>query len=211
MGAAARRRGHRSMTAIVRLKVTLEDVEPEVMRRLDVPLKIRLDRLHLVLQVAMGWTDSHLYEFTAGGTGWGVPDADFGGGPMPAAKTTLADLIKDTGARTIHYLYDFGDGWDHVIKIERIGESDPQARYPQLVTAQGRCPPEDVGGPPGYAEFLAAIADPTHEEHDYMLTWCGGAFDPESPDVEHIADELDRLARRGAPRPRKLKTTSPRS
>jgi Plasmid pRiA4b ORF-3-like protein len=211
MGAAARRRGHRSMTAIVRLKVTLEDVEPEVMRRLDVPLKIRLDRLHLVLQVAMGWTDSHLYEFTAGGTGWGVPDADFGGGPMPAAKTTLADLIKDTGARTIHYLYDFGDGWDHVIKIERIGESDPQARYPQLVTAQGRCPPEDVGGPPGYAEFLAAIADPTHEEHDYMLTWCGGAFDPESPDVEHIADELDRLARRWAPRPRKLKTTSPRS
>jgi Plasmid pRiA4b ORF-3-like protein len=199
------------MTAIVRLKVTLEDVEPEVMRRLDVPLKIRLDRLHLVLQVAMGWTDSHLYEFTAGGTGWGVPDADFGGGPMPAAKTTLADLIKDTGARTIHYLYDFGDGWDHVIKIERIGESDPQARYPQLVTAQGRCPPEDVGGPPGYAEFLAAIADPTHEEHDYMLTWCGGAFDPENPDVEHIADELDRLARRWAPRPRKLKTTSPRS
>jgi Plasmid pRiA4b ORF-3-like protein len=199
------------MTAIVRLKVTLEDVEPQVMRRLDVPLKIRLDRLHLVLQVAMGWTDSHLYEFTAGGTGWGVPDADFGGGPMAAAKTTLDDVIKDTGARTIHYLYDFGDGWDHVIKIERIGEGDPQARYPQLVTAQGRCPPEDVGGPPGYAEFLAAIADPTHEEHASMLTWCGGAFDPETPDVEHIADELDRLARRWAPRPRKLKTTSPRS
>jgi hypothetical protein len=200
------------MTAIVRLKVTLKDVEPAHHLRLDVPLKIRLDRLHLVLQAAMGWTDSHLYEFTAGGTGWGVPNADFGGGPMPAAKTTLDDVIKDTGARTIHYLYDFGDGWDHVIKIERIGESDPQARYPQLVAAQGRCPPEDVGGPPGYAEFLAAaIADPAHQDHDHMLTWCGGAFDPETPDVEHIADELDRLARRWAPRPRKLKTTSSRS
>ena len=199
------------MTAIVRLKVTLEDVEPEVMRRLDVPLKIRLDRLHLVRQVAMGWTDSHLYEFTAAGTGWGVPNADFGGGPVPAAKTTLDDVIKDTGARTIHYLYDFGDGWDHVIKIERVGESDPQARYPQVVTAQGRCPPEDVGGPPGYAEFLAAIADPAHEDHDHMLTWCGGAFDPETPDVEHIVDELDRLARRWAPRPRKPKTTPPPS
>ena len=147
----------------MRLKVTLKDVEPEVMRQLDLPLKIRLDRLHLVLQAAMGWTDSHLYEFTAGGTGWGVPDADFGGGPMPAAKTTLDDVIKDTGARTIHYLYGFGDDWDHVIEIERIGESDPQARCPQLVAAQGRCPPEDVGGPPGYPEFLAAIADPTHE------------------------------------------------
>ena len=137
---------HDHPAAIARLKVTLEDVEPEVMRRLDVPLKIRLDRLHLVLQAAMGWTDSHLYEFRAGGTGWGIPDADFGGGPMPAAKTTLDDVIKDTGARTIHYLYDFGDGWNHVIKIERIGEPDPQARYPQLVAAQGRCPPEDVGG-----------------------------------------------------------------
>jgi Plasmid pRiA4b ORF-3-like protein len=71
--------------------------------------------------------------------------------------------------------------------------------------------PEDVGGPPGYAEFLAAIADPTHEEHEYMLTWCGGAFDPDIPDVEDIADELNHLARRWAPRPRKPKTTSPRS
>ena len=68
------------MTVIVRLKVTLKDVEPKVMRRLDVPLKIRLDRLHLVLQAAMGWAKSHLYEFTAGGVGWGVPDPDFGGG-----------------------------------------------------------------------------------------------------------------------------------
>jgi hypothetical protein len=214
MGAAARRRGNRRMTtrpAIARLKVTLEDVEPAVMRRLDVPLRIRLDRLHLVLQAAMGWTDTHLYEFRAGGTGWGIPDPDFSGGPLPAAKTTLFDLIEDTGARTINYLYDFGDGWDHAVRIERIGEPDPQALYPQLVVAQGRCPPEDVGGPPGYAEFLAAIADPAHEDHDHMLTWCGGAFDPETPDVEHIAHELDRLARRWAPRPRKPKTTSPRS
>ena len=124
--------------AIARLKVTLEDVEPTVMRRLDVPLKIRLDRLHLVLQAAMGWTNSHLYEFQAGDVGWGVPDPDFDDGPLPAAKTTLADVVEDTGARTIHYLYDFGDGWDHAVKIERIGEPNPQARYPQLVTAVGR-------------------------------------------------------------------------
>lgn len=96
---------------------------------------------------------------------------------------------------------------DHFVR----GEPDPLARYPQLVTATGRCPPEDVGGPWGYAEFLATIADPAHEEHDRMLTWCGGAFDPNSPDIERIADELDRLARRWAPRPRKPKPTSPRS
>jgi hypothetical protein len=125
---------------------------------------------------------------------------------MPAAKTTLDDVIKDTGARTIHYLYDFGDGWDHVIKIERIGESDPQARYPQLVTAQGRCPPEDVGGPPGYAEFLAAIADPAHEDHDHMLTWCGGAFDPEiltssTLRTNSTASRADGLRARASSRP----------
>jgi hypothetical protein len=111
----------------------------------------------------------------------------------------------------IHYVYDYRDKWDHVIRIERIGEPDPQALYPQLVAATGRCPPEDVGGPPGYAEFLVAIADPTHEEHDHMLTWCGGAFDPENPDVDRIAGDLDRLARKRAPRPRKPKATSPRS
>ena len=197
--------------AIARLKVTLEDVEPTVMRRLDVPLKIRLDRLHLVLQAAMGWTNSHLYEFQAGDVGWGVPDPDFDDGPLPAVKTTLSDVVEDTGARTIHYLYDFGDGWDHAVRIERIGEPNPQARYPQLVAAVGRCPPEDVGGPWGYADFLAAIADPAHEEHHHMLTWCGGAFDPENPDVDRLAEELDHLARRWAPRPRKPKTNSLRS
>ena len=95
--------------AIARLKVTLEDVEPEVMRRLDVPLRIRLDRLHLVLQAAMGWTNSHLYEFRLG-RGLGHPRSRLQRrADRRRAKTTL-DMIKDTGARTIHYLYDFGDG-----------------------------------------------------------------------------------------------------
>jgi hypothetical protein len=195
--------------SIARLKVTLEDVEPKVVRRLDVPLKIRLDRLHLVLQAAIGWTNSHLFEFTAGGVGWGVPDPDFGDGPLPAERATLLEVIEDTGTRTIHYLYDYGDNWEHVIQVERIGEPEPQARYPQLIAAQGRCPPEDVGGPWGYAEFLEAIADPTHEEHERMLTWCGGAFDPASPDIESIVEELARLARRWAPRPRKPQSTPP--
>ena len=196
--------------AIARLKVTLEDVEPAVMRRLDVPLRIRLDRLHLVLQAAMGWTNSHLYEFRAGGASWGDPDPDFEGGPLPAAKTTLFDIIEDTGARTIHISTTLATAGT-TSSASSASASPTRRLYPQLVAATGRCPPEDVGGPRGYAEFLAAIADPTHEEHQHMLTWCGGAFDPNSPDIEHIADQLDRLARRWAPRPRKPKTTSPRS
>ena len=196
--------------AIARIKVTLKDVEPAVTRRLDVPLRIRLDRLHLVLQAAMGWTDSHLYAFSAGGAEWGEPDPDFGDGPQPAAKATLQGVIEDTGAKTIHYLYDFGDSWDHVIKLERITDPEPGCLYPRLIELQRRCPPEDVGGPPGYAAFLDALADPAHEDHEHLLTWAGGGFDPDAPDLEAIVAELDDLARKWAPRPRKPKA-APRS
>ncbi|MEO0823813.1 MAG: plasmid pRiA4b ORF-3 family protein [Pseudomonadota bacterium] len=191
---------------IARLKITLADVEPKVVRRIDVPLGIRLDRLHQVLQAAMPWTDSHLYEFTAGGTGWGMPDPDgLYGGPLPAPKSTLKDVLEDTGAKTIHYIYDYGDHWDHVIKVERIGEADPMLLYPFLIAATGRCPPEDIGGSTGYAELLEAIADPDHEEHESMLRWAGGNFDPEAAPVQEIDAALERLAKRWAPKPRKPK------
>jgi hypothetical protein len=195
--------------SIARLKVTLEEVEPKVVRRLEVPLKIRLDRLHLVLQAAMGWTNSHLFEFRVGDVGWGVPDPDFGDGPLPATQATLLDVVEDTGARAIRYVYDFGDDWEHRVAIERIGEAEPQVLYPRLLAAEGRCPPEDVGGPWGYAAFLAAIADPTHEGHERLLTWYRGAFDPHQPDTERLAAALERLARRWAPRPRQPKPASP--
>ena len=82
------------------LKVTLSDVEPQVLRRFDVPLKIKLNRLHDVIQAAMGWTDTHLYEFRAGGVGWGVPDPDgLYDGPLPANKTSLFDVLEDVGTK----------------------------------------------------------------------------------------------------------------
>ena len=134
-------------SSIARLKITLDDVKPAVTRRVEVPLTIRLDRLHLVLQAAMGWTNSHLYEIRARGVGWGVPDPDFGDGPLDARKTRLLDVIEDTGAKTLKYLYDFGDGWEHTVKVERITDAIPGLLYPFLIDATGRCPPEGVGGP----------------------------------------------------------------
>ena len=138
-----------SADAIARLKVTLDEVEPPVLRRIEVPLAIRLDRLHSALQAAMGWTDSHLYEIRARDVGWGVPDPDWGDGPLDARKARLADVLEETGAKTLKYLYDFGDGWEHTIKVERIAEAVPGLAYPRLTEARGRCPPEDVGGPWG--------------------------------------------------------------
>lgn len=106
------------MTAaeIAHLRTKLDDVEPGVVRRTEVPLAIRLDRLHLLLQAAMGWTNSHLYEFRARDIGWGIPDPDFGDGPLDARKARLADIVEDTGLRSLKYLYDFGDGWEHTVR-----------------------------------------------------------------------------------------------
>jgi hypothetical protein len=188
-------------TSIARLKVTLDDVKPAVQRRLEVPLTIRLDRLHLVLQAALGWTDSHLYEIRAGSVGWGMPDPDFGDGPLDARKTRLIDVLEDVGTRTIRYLYDFGDGWEHTIKVERVTEAVPGVTYPVLLDASGRCPPEDVGGSWGYTDFLDAIANPEHESHAEMKEWVGEDFDPKVVDVEALAASVAALAKAWARKP----------
>jgi pRiA4b ORF-3-like protein len=180
--------------AIAHLRIKLDDVEPAVVRRLEVPLTIRLDRLHLVLQAAMGWTNSHLYEIRARDVGWGMPDPDFGGGPLNAAKARLVDVLEDVGARSLKYLYDFGDGWEHSVRVERITDAVPGIVYPRLVEATGRCPPEDVGGPWGYREFLDALADPSHGEHDERLQWIGRHFDPTDIDADALAQAVHRLA-----------------
>ena len=193
--------------AIARLKVTLEDVEPAVMRRLDVPLRIRLDRLHLVLQAAMGWTNSHLYEFRAGGASWATP-----------IPTSRAGHCRQDHALRHHRGYRRPDDSLSLRLWRRLGprrqhrahrRARPAGSLPAARRRNGPLPARGWAGP-GHAEFLAAIADPTHEEHQHMLSWCGGAFDPNSPDIEHIADQLDRLLADGR-RVRKPKTTSPRS
>ncbi|SEU08964.1 plasmid pRiA4b ORF-3 family protein [Paracoccus homiensis] len=176
------------------------------MRHIEVPLKIRLDRLHEVMQTAMGWTDTHLYELRVGDAGWGMPDPDgFYDGPMDAKKMTLEKLIDRTGTKTIQYIYDFGDDWDHSIRYERVNEASPGMTYPRLQKAAGACPPEDVGGAWGYEEFLEALADPDYEQHEDMVRWSGGGFSAEDAGIDSITDRFERLATKWAPRPRKPK------
>lgn len=189
------------IAAVARLKVTLEDVEPKVLRRIEVPLGIRLDRLHQALQAALGWTDSHLYEIRARDVGWGIPDPDWGGGPLNARKATLAAVLEDTGAKTLRYLYDFGDGWEHTITIERIVDPSLGVLYPRLIEATGRCPPEDVGGPWGYAEFLEAMADPKHERHAEIREWLGEKFDPINPPYDLLVENVAVLAKQWSRKP----------
>lgn len=184
------------MTSIARLKITLDDVEPKVLRRIEVPLSIRLGRLHLTLQAALGWTNSHLYEIRAGQTGWGLTDPTWPDGPRDAGKAKLIDILENTGVKTLRYLYDFGDGWEHTIKIERLVESEEGVLYPRLIDASGRSPPEDVGGPWGYAELLEAIGDKSHERHAEFREWLGEDFDPNAFDPAPLAAEIAALAKR---------------
>jgi hypothetical protein len=195
-----------SADTIARLKITLDDVRPAVLRRIEVPLTIRLDRLHLAIQAAMGWSNSHLYEIRAGDVGWGEPDPDGGDGPLDARKARLLDVLEDVGTKTLRYLYDFGDGWEHTIKIERIADAVPGVAYPRLVKAAGRCPPEDVGGPWGYADLLQAIDDPKHERHAELKDWIGDDFDPKTVDADRLAEELAALAKQWSRKPATRRT-----
>ena len=188
-------------TSIAHLRIKLDDVEPAVVRRVQVPLTIRLDRLHLVLQAALGWTNTHLYEIRAGDVGWGRPDPYFGDGPLDASKARLCDVLEDVSTKSLKYLYDFGDGWEHSVRIERITDAIPGITYPCLIEAVGRCPPEDVGGPWGYREFLNAIADPNHQEHAERLQWIGGPFDPTNTNIELLAQAVHSLAKKWTRRP----------
>jgi hypothetical protein len=130
---------------IARLKITLDHVEPAVVRRLEVPFDIKLSDLHLVIQAVMPWWNYHLYEFRARSQRWGLPDPNFDwpGMPrvLPAKGTSLAEFVATTGAKTFTYVYDFGDDWEHKVKIEKTCEPASGAIYPRLIEASGRCPP----------------------------------------------------------------------
>lgn len=180
--------------SIVRLKITLDRVEPAVMRRITVRFGVRLGRLHRIIQAAMGWSGGHLWEFRAGGTGWGPREVyELGDGPHDASKAALLSVIEDVGGKTIRYIYDFGDDWQHTIKLERTFADVPGLAQPFLLEATGRCPPEDIGGPQGYREMLDALADPKHARHDEFVERYG-SFDPAVIDLKGLEAAVDALA-----------------
>jgi len=176
---------------IYQLQVTLEGVSPPVWRRLLVPGGYTLDRLHRVIQCGMGWRDCHLHSFEAGGVQYGVPDPDSDLAVHDEMDFRL-DQVAVKGDR-MRYTYDFGDWWEHEIEVEDVTPADPEHRYPSCPAGAGACPPEDVGGPDGYAELLDAISDPDHPEHAEMREWLGRPFDPAAFDADRTTTLLRRF------------------
>lgn len=182
----------RQPRSIHQLKVTLSEVRPPVWRRLQVASTINLRRLHDVIQAAMGWEQSHLYEFTVAGVSCGEPDLEFDLPTRSAKSTPLRRVAPEAGAR-LSYVYDFGDNWRHQVVVERVLPPEPGVTYPRCVGGRRACPPEDIGGIWGYAEFLEALRDPTHPDHEQMVTWSGGHFDPAVCDLNVINARLAHL------------------
>lgn len=162
-----------------RLRVTLREVTPVVVRVVDVPSSTTLAELHELLQAALGWTDSHLHEFVVGEQRYGVPDdGGFDDDFEPPVRDEAGARLKDLGARFV-YSYDFGDGWIHDVEVLARGGDQPGCVY-----GEGMCPQEDCGGPSGYAEMLEVLADPAHDEHDSIRQWAGELVDFDQTDTD---------------------------
>ena len=181
------------MSDIARLRVAIDDVAPAVVRRVEVPLAMRLDDLHFVLQIAIGWQNCHPFEFRAGDTAWGLIDRDAEINPLSAERATLADVLPL--GRTFKYGYVFGEDWQHTVEIEVVAPVEPGAVYPRLIEAQGRCPPADIGGAAGYEVYVTAIADPRHPLHETMVEFDDPEFDPAKVDAAALGKNLANLAR----------------
>ena len=187
---------------ILRADVHIEDIEPPIRRVLELPLDLNFAQLHEVLQAAFGWTDSHLHRFIVGGLTIGAPefnedDSDDDPRVFEATEVRLRDLTfpyEPDSALVLIYEYDFGDDWRHHIVL-RPQPRDETVTYPRCVDGVRSAPPEDVGGSSGYAEFLEAWRDPTHEEHKDMRRWAGPKFAPERFDLKATNKAIARALR----------------
>ncbi len=182
------------------IKISLLDTKPSIWRRFCVPGGITLDRLHDVIQIVMGWQECHLHCFEIDGQRYTESPEDPEVDGQEEAGFKLSDLVSRAKAK-FAYKYDFGDGWRHELAVESIGQV-PKGHRACIGCMDGKrsCPPEDVGGIDGYAEFLAALCDPNHSEHDSYKEWCGAGFDPKAFDSELTNVELGKYARWSRPR-----------
>jgi hypothetical protein len=187
-------------TLIYQIKISLNEIHPPIWRRIQVPGSMRLSTLHETLQIVMGWEDYHLHYFDIHGVHYTDPASDPDGelDMEDEGLYELNQLLMKEREKFI-YEYDFGDTWRHTLRVEKFLPAEKGAHYPRCIRGKRACPPEDVGGAWGYGNFLQAITNPEHPEHEENLTWIGGAFKPEAFDLQAINTMLREVIReRGA-------------
>ena len=173
------------------IEVVLEETQPRIWRRIVVSSKATLSELHRILQVAMGWTDSHLHQFRKGDQRYADPSHEVDD-TIPESHVALGELLRRKGD-LLGYEYDFGDSWTHTIRLKAVLPAAEAGALPRCVGGERACPPEDCGGVFGYDNLLAILADPKHEEHEEHLEWLGGKFDPSAFDEKAATRALRRV------------------
>src|ERR1700691_3313640 len=167
------------------LRIELLEIRPLIWRRVRVARSASFKRLHEILQIVLGWQNSHPHEFRAGElvlSMKGIDEFEERAKVQYEDDWNLKDLL-DSGVKEFEYAYDFGDGWEHRIVVEPSTRSRVPGPTPLCLAGENACPPEDVGGPHRYGEFLEAIAESEHEEHARFLEWIGGVWDPKGFDL----------------------------
>ena len=177
---------------IHQLKVTLKGSKPPIWRRLEIADTATLAKLHQILQIAMGWSDSHLHQFEIAGISYGALDPEYADEMLDERKVKLKQILR-TEKQVLMYEYDFGDSWEHQVVLEKIIELDPTVAYPRCTAGKRACPPEDCGGIWGFADLLEAIADENHPEHEEILEWVGEEFNPQEFDTAAVNRALQRI------------------
>jgi hypothetical protein len=177
--------------SIYQLKITLLGIQPPIWRLIQVPSTIPLCCLHDAIQAVLGWTDTHLHHFEKHGEYWGVADEEFEDRNDENKVELRKVLLRVDDSMT--YTYDFGDNWRHRILLEKIIRAEMSATRPICVSGRRRRPPEDVGGPSGYQEFLKVLFEPGHEVNERFRAWAGGTFHPEEFDVKVVNTILERM------------------
>jgi hypothetical protein len=177
--------------SIYQLKITLVGIQPPIWRRIMVPSTMRLCRLHDAIQEVFGWTDTHLHHFEKHGEYWGVPDDEDFEELSDESKVPLRKVLLGDGD-SMTYTYDFGDNWRHKVLLEKMHPAGEISR-PMCVDGRRRRPPEDVGGPSGYAEFLQVTFEPENKESERYGEWAGGRFHAEEFNLKAVDKVLERM------------------
>lgn len=156
-------------------------------------LTITLAMLHQVIQIAMGWFNGHMHHFIHQRTFYGIADPDFGLDETEDEKKYRLNQLLKKEKDSLLYEYDFGDSWRHIVTLEKILPPSEKLQLPVCLDAFGACPPEDVGGIPGFYDFLEAMADPKHPEHESYRECLGEEYDPQHCDLKAINARLAKL------------------
>lgn len=180
---------------VYQIKILLQHIDPPIWRRIQTQ-DCTLEVLHCLIQVAMGWGFEHAYRFEIDGVDF-IDGEYLENDQEHVGDTSLSEVIPTAQRRPrFQYEYDFSDGWCHQLIVEELLAPTPGTRYPRCLAGARACPPEDCGGPHGYAMCIEALEHPTSPEHAERLEWLGGAFDPEAFAVDAVNKRYAKMARR---------------